>query len=397
MNELALNIEYLLLSRNCVIVPGLGAFTTRTFASQWLDDEEVFLPPVRHIRFNADLFQDPEEIFVRSIAQIYEFSVEEAQKRCESMVAEFHKTLVIEGTVDFGSIGLFTLEDDAEITMSPYECGVTSPDYYGLDALHFPLLINQPEETIDMTESSMDESSDNISASQNQGQETATDEHEPSPRTIILPKGKTYVADSKHIIIRLNRAMVHYTMIAAACIILFFLLSPVINSDKIVSEVTEATTNVLFGSRKNDVSQPQLQVQEAEEKTQEQTVQPSVQDVAAEEEKADEPLPGNPSDVNPEEVNEVKEPIQEVVDNTQIFNSLRGTHCIVLASAVSKANAKAFVESLEARDIHAIIYNNGKMIRVVIDGFSSEADAYNMNSYLHNLDKTLSSTWIMKN
>ena len=145
MNDLAINIEYLLLTRNSVIVPGLGAFTTRTFASQWLEEEEIFLPPVRHIRFNADVFQDPDEIFLHSLIQIYSVSEEEAQSICDQMVSEFHKTLVTEGSVDFGSIGLFTLEDDAEITMSPYECGVTSPDYYGLDTLHFPLLSSLPD------------------------------------------------------------------------------------------------------------------------------------------------------------------------------------------------------------------------------------------------------------
>lgn len=395
MNELALNIEYLLLSRNCVIVPGLGAFTTRTFASQWLDDEEVFLPPVRHIRFNADLFQDPDELFIRSISQIYELTEEEAQKRCADMVAEFHKSLVIEGTVDFGSIGLFTLEDDAEITMSPYECGVTSPDYYGLDTLHFPLLVNQPEEASETMDTLLDDTTP-AGSNETDGHEATTDEHETAPRTIILPKGKTYVADSKHIIIRLNRAMVHYTMIAAACIILFFLLGPSISNDTPGNDVTEASANVLFSSNNKATQTPPQHAASVASK-QEKAVETPVQATPAQEEKAaeqhQETLPAVVENVE----TEVKEQVQDLSDNPQIFNSLRGTHSIVLASAVSKTNAKAFVESLEARDVHAIIYDNGKMLRVVIDGFSSQADAYNMNNYLHNLDKSLRSTWVMKN
>lgn len=392
MNELAINIEYLLLTRNCVVVPGLGAFTTRVFASQWLEDEEIFLPPVRHIRFNADIFQDPEEVFVHSLADIYSTTMEEAQAECDKLVASFHKALVTEGTVDFGSIGLFTLEDDAEITMSPYECGVTSPDYYGLDTLHFPLLASlpeemaEPEETSTMTDQTPVKKAAEVAASEPSAEEQSSTVH------VKLPEPRVYVADDKHIIIRLNRAFVRYTMVAAASVLLFFLLGPSVKDHEAAQGVNEATTNVLLPTAKPAVkSEKKVVAKEAEQIKVQPVVQDSMTIVA--------PVEVAPvAEVKPaEEVSKtVEEKVQQTGDNSQVISQLRGSYSIVLASQVSLKNAKAFVQRLEEKDVHAIIFDNGKMLRVVIDGFATQAEAYNVNSYLHNIDKELGSTWVMK-
>lgn len=392
MNELAIIIEYLLLSRNSVIVPNLGAFTTRTFASQWQDDEEVFLPPVRHIRFNSDVFQDPQNFFVRALEQIYQLDEDAAQQYCADMVSEFHKMLVVEGTVDFGSIGLFTMEDDMEIVMSPYECGITSPSYYGLDAFHFPLLSSLSAEADD------DAALNSVSSAAAvpgtgvhavDGKNTATD----TVKCVVAPKNRTYIADDKHIIIRLNRAFVHYTMVAAASVILFFLLGPSVQNDQAGEAVKEATINQIMKPAKEE--KPALKVVEVGPAEAEQKEQVAVKEQGSE---ADVQLAESSVEaVNNVPENESQPVVQEKESTSQILNELRGQYSIVLASAVSRRNAAVFVERLAKNDVHAIIYDNGKILRVLIDGFASQADAYNMNNYLHNLDKELSSTWVMKN
>lgn len=389
MKQLAINIEYLLLSRNCVIVPRLGAFSARTFASQWLEDEEILLPPVRHIRFNADIFQDPDNIFVHSLMQIYSLSEEEAEQLCNKMVSDFHKSLVSEGTVDFGSIGLFTLEDDMEITMSPYECGIVSPDYYGLDTLHFPLLEHVPAEEAAQPESAAVEIAE----------DTPSNVAEPHP-LVIAPKGRTYVADSKHIVIRLNRAFVHYTMVAAASVLLFFLLGPGIDNEQMAEGVRQATVQhiLLPSSSDQEQSAPAIGLQKCDSvntalSIDEPAVSEELQNHSPETDLATS-VDAKPGD---KMVQTVEPVVQASIDNTQVFNQLRGNYCIVLASAISQKNAIAFVESLQEIDVNAILYDNGKMLRVVIDGFDSQADAYNVNGYLHNLDDRLKSTWVMKN
>lgn len=411
VNDLALNIEYLLLARDSVVVPGLGAFTTRTYASQWLEDEEVLLPPVRHIRFNADIFQDPEEVFLHSLADIYGLTEEEAQARCKAMVDDFHRSLVTEGTVDFGSIGLFNLEDDAEITMSPYECGITSPDYYGLDAVHIPLLENLPIEEEDMQENDAEgiqlatkdlHSDDKTSSAENASVEMDSER----VKSMIMPKSRTYVADDKHIIIRLNRSFVHYTMVAVASVLLFFLLGPATATQESAGTKQEATTNVIFPAKgaqstesgKSVSAESHVKVDQKDAKTDAEPVgvlEEAVSQKTDAEGSSDAKIVTETASQKVE--NGAKVTLSTSTDNNQVFNELRGNYSIVLASAVSKKNAQSFVERLQSRDVHAIVYDNGKILRVVIDGFASQADAYNMNNYLHNLDKELSSTWVMKN
>ena len=55
MIELNRHIEILLLSNDCVIVPGLGGFMTH-HADAWYDDgSRQFLPPLRTLGFNPQL------------------------------------------------------------------------------------------------------------------------------------------------------------------------------------------------------------------------------------------------------------------------------------------------------------------------------------------------------
>ena len=73
-----------------------------------------------------------------------------------------------------------------------------------------------------------------------------------------------------------------------------------------------------------------------------------------------------------------------------------GNYCIVLASNVSKKNANNYVDILKGRGItNARVYNNGKMNRVIIDGFSNEEEAVEMNTELHHTNREYASTWVM--
>ena len=149
MNILAKNIEYVLLSHNCVIVPSLGSFSTSLTPARWIEGERLFLPPVRSVHFDARVNFDPKSVFVHSLASTYHLSFEEADARCREMLEDFHRTMVTEGSVDFGSIGVFTLEEDMQITMASCECGIITPDFYGLDALHFMRLADRKKEEED--------------------------------------------------------------------------------------------------------------------------------------------------------------------------------------------------------------------------------------------------------
>ena len=55
MIELSRHIEALLLTHDCVIVPGLGGFVTQYVPAYYVEEENLFIPPHRTIAFNAGL------------------------------------------------------------------------------------------------------------------------------------------------------------------------------------------------------------------------------------------------------------------------------------------------------------------------------------------------------
>ena len=55
MKELSLHIERLLLQHDCVVVPHFGAFVARDTVATHSDQEEIFFPPSRLVRFNPEI------------------------------------------------------------------------------------------------------------------------------------------------------------------------------------------------------------------------------------------------------------------------------------------------------------------------------------------------------
>ena len=77
-------------------------------------------------------------------------------------------------------------------------------------------------------------------------------------------------------------------------------------------------------------------------------------------------------------------------------NTPEGKFCIVLASNVSRKNADRYVETLHQRGFaQARVYNNGKMNRVIIDGFQTEEEATKKNIELHHTSSEYASTWVL--
>jgi len=202
MNEFALCIEYLLLYHDCIIVPGLGAFIAQHQEARYDEAEETLLPPYRLVRFNAEL-QHQDDLLCSSIQQIYQITSEEAEQKLGMWINEFTQNLEDCGSIDFGSIGVFT-DDDDQIFFTPSEAGITTPEFYALDAVHIQQI--------------------------------------PDSKVQSSPILKT---DKDNITIRLNRHVASY--IAAACIAILCFLSysvPVSNTDAM--EFGQYSTSKLF-------------------------------------------------------------------------------------------------------------------------------------------------------
>ncbi|MCM1108472.1 MAG: SPOR domain-containing protein [Clostridium sp.] len=332
MKELSRHIENLLLSNDCVVIPRFGGFVTRQVASQRVDEEQLFLPPLRTVGFNPQL-QTNDGLLVNSFMKTYRVDEAEAKKMLNQKVLLLRQTLLENGTCDFEGIGLFTQNEDGEILFSPYEAGTVCPAYYGLDAFEFPTLQTDAECT----------------AMKNQ---QVADEQQKD--------------EDKHITIQISRRLINYVSASAAAILLFVLLSP-------------TAANIEGGREQIQMSQmliPTAIMQQMDASEQQSDTLTNNRQTAPE--IATEP---HMEVENPE----VHTALQNTEDQTLSTDQATG-YAVVVVSSISEKNAHQYVENLKKRGIEgARVYVKGKMVRVIFNGFETESAAYaKMNNLKHN-------------
>lgn len=396
MNVLAKNIEYVLLSHNCVIVPSLGSFSTSLIPARWIEGERLFLPPVRSVHFDARVNYDPKSVFVHSLASTYHLSFEEADARCREMLEDFHRTLVTEGSVDFGSIGVFTLEEDMQITMASCECGIITPAFYGLDALHFKRLADRKKE-----EETLTPIAPVVRLTPKQAEETT---HAESPLSASH-------AETSHFVIHIRKTVFRYACVILFAVLAFFLIKPTpiehsygiqtthaqmfLQPDMVLDVKVNPTReelhpivadSTIFDAVLTDVTD-ELSSEGYDFDTHEEActtptaVQPK--QPAATQPKAPAAQPKTPVATQP------KSPAAAQPQ------APAASFCIVLASQVSRVNAEEYISKLQKRNIHASLLESGKVRRVVIQGYPTSQSAHQALSSLKAANPDLESAWIL--
>lgn len=319
MKTLSLYIERLLLHHDCVVVPHFGAFVVRESAATHSDHENLFFPPSRIVRFNPQLIQD-DNLLVDAVRQEQQCSVADAKRAIQGMVLNLRSQLLADGQVDFGTIGVFTQDEDGELAFSSCQAGVTSPRYYGLDAFTMPRLkaVSTPHAAVS---------------------------HHPHRRRTIRP--------SDNITITISRRSLRNVAAVAAVALLCVLFTKPFN----IGDVAGGQASVI----------------------------PSVPNTTAPTEKVVE-QPVAPVEQAPIESSDL-----------QTQPSTTSAYAVVLASHVSRKNADAFVLRLhESGYANARVHDNGKMLRVVIDGLTTETEAANLARELQALGGEYKGAWVMK-
>ena len=146
MKELVKHIEILLLDHDCVVVPQIGGFVTCNAPAKYVEEENLFLPPIRTVGFNERLKAD-DGLLVRSYVEAYDCSDTEARAMLGEQIRDLQQELWETGTYDLGSIGVLMLDERNNVEFSPCQAGTVCPAYYGLDALLFEPL--QAEKTVE--------------------------------------------------------------------------------------------------------------------------------------------------------------------------------------------------------------------------------------------------------
>ncbi len=139
MNELERHITKLLLSNDCVIVPGFGGFMAH-HRDAWYDEESrMFYPPTRTIGFNPQLTMN-DSLLIQSYVDVYDISYPEAAVRIENEVDELKKKIQIDKFYELNGIGTISIGSNGMYEFRPCEAGLLTPGLYGLSSFEIDSL-----------------------------------------------------------------------------------------------------------------------------------------------------------------------------------------------------------------------------------------------------------------
>ncbi len=321
MIQIQRHIEILLLSHDCVILPGFGGFIAHHVDARYDADDRLFLPPYRTLGFNPQLTLN-DSLLVQSYVEAYDMSYPDALRQIETEVDELKGILRSEGEYVMNGVGVLSVNCNGNYEFAPCESGILSPEKYGLSDYSFKRLKDaEPlSEGTPMT--------DEIK----QGKES----NDTPPALLDFADEDENAEEESHALV-IKMSWVRNAVAIAAAIACFFLLAtPVANSDLGNKAMSQLQGNIIYKLMPKDSNMTPAQLVEVREDK------------------------GKVS-----EVKEVKE-----VDKKNVY-------CIVLASQVKRNNAEEYVNKLKQLGFSdaRISVNNG-VLRVVCGAYENQSEAY---------------------
>lgn len=151
MIELASHIEYLLMSHDCVVAPGLGAFLVHETSAFYDVESGLFIPPTRTIGFNQAVTLN-DGLLAESIARKERISIDAANAKVEAAIASFRKQLDDSSILPIGNLGEMS-SAGGTMLFEPSQQSAVDFRYRGLRPLRItPLSSTLVETSADETE-----------------------------------------------------------------------------------------------------------------------------------------------------------------------------------------------------------------------------------------------------
>ena len=365
--ELERHIEILLLSNDCVIVPGLGGFMTHHVEARYDEQDNMFLPPLRTLGFNPQLNLN-DSLLAQSYIEAYDISYPEALQRIEDEVNELRQHLQNEGSYELNDIGLLTLNEDGNYIFTPCEAGILTPALYGLSSFEMkPLeqLSAKPEPVVPKKKYLQEETHE-----------------QPAAQVVELNVDSSEEEDEGHDVVRIKYSWIRNAVAAAAILLAIFILAfPSGKTEMMTRTISNLNNGLLFGMMTEDTNTSKIEIEKKVVKVDPvaKALKDSITKALAEETTrilADSAANANltpPSTLNPQPKK----------------------FCIVLASNVSMRNANAFIERLQKQGYEqAEIFERNNIRRVIYGHYASENDAYNDLRRFHRQSET-AEAWVM--
>ena len=353
--ELKRHIEILLLSNDCVIVPGLGGFMAHHVDARYDGRDGMFLPPLRTIGFNQQLTMN-DSLLAISYVEAYDISYPDALNRISDEVNELRQSLENNGEYELDDLGTLFLNEDGNISFEPCEAGILTPDFYGLGSFGMQTLaqitdINKLKEEANVTTANEDTNNPPVIGITSNNSVFVDEEDEESKGTEFVSIKKSWLRN-----------------VAAACIaiIAFFALSTPLGTPTV--QKSQIDTGML-----NRIMPKEVNVHEPAHE-----------------------LVLSSNSVKTEEEAKSKESTQMSTEDQEITTPSASYYSIVLASRVTKRNAASYAEMLQAKgftDARVLITNNN--VKVIYGNYGTESEAYAALNRLHDKE-AFKDGWITK-
>ena len=340
--ELERHIEILLLTNDCVIVPGLGGFMAHHCEAHYDDGEKLFLPPLRTIGFNPQLKLN-DSLLAQSYVEAYDISYPEAIRKIEEEVAELKQNLHNNGEYELNDIGILRINEENNYSFEPCEAGVLSPYLYGLDSIEIGKLDADVQVYAE--------------------QETDLPARESIQDDIQQPADVEEDAENDGSTIKIKIAWLRNAVaIAASFIAFFFITTPISNSN----------SSYITGEMKGNMLQQIMQPAGSEH----------IDTIPSEQIKK--AIAANDSAAT-----------AKAVPDSAVRVKAKPSFCIVLASRITKKNAAAYIDELHENGYEqAHLYINNDIVRVVYGDYGSEAEAYSTLRTIRG-NKYFEQAWIL--
>lgn len=365
VKQLERHIEILLLSNDCVMVPGLGGFMTHHVCSTYSENDHQMFPPLRTLGFNPKLKAN-DNLLAQSYVEAFDISYPEAMQRIEDEVGELRERLNNDGKYVLNDIGTLTVNDEGNIEFTPIKAGLLTPELYALDSVSVKMLSELPSMKVANAKNSESEEAkapviDINTQNNNKEVQVVEDDNDDS--------------------IKVKISLIRNIAAVAIALIGFFLFTSPLANGNYKMNMSNLNTDLLYQIM------PKTMVTEGVN-----DAKPVIAESNIPTEKVDEATTANVSPVEEKQV-----AVEKEVNNKEL-NTVpsKKTYSLVLASHFSKANGDAFLEAIhkDGFTIAKIVEVNNNR-KILYGEYDSEAKAYEELNKLHS-NKFFKQAWVIE-
>ena len=368
VNNIERHIAKLLLSNDCVIVPGFGGFMAHHIEAYYDEENRLFYPPQRTLGFNQQLTMN-DSLLAQSIVEECDMSYPEAINAIEEKVAEMKQAIETNGRLTFNGLGTIGIGENGKYDFTPCKTGILTPTLFALDTFEIKSLKEatslKEEKAQAVCEEEAMEQEDVLHVSENENNAThGNTGHDQAEETVPVAAAEEETAIQK------SHRLWIWRDIAAACIlvIVFFLIpAPTGQHNRPAMSSAQPSAEMIINMMPKDIT----------------TGEPSEKAIKEAMQKTDSITALKKAMAEKKRVSE-----EEADTHSEYYT-------VVLASKVSKAGAERLVQKINSHEGMQACVKTGKSGTLVTHGsFETREKAQKERNKLTNNDE-FADCWVM--